>query len=266
MTDNKMSRGFSMLSDADGYRINYEMPEPLRGLLDAHIQARGALLDGTKGEPLQIAGRLGMDSSLLVAPLQVHGTAISECRRIWALPQRVNADGLHIDPAFDASAELTASLRFADCVPILIASHRPHAWAIALHSGFKGTLYGIIRSAWERIANFYGEPDPKDIFVWIGPAIGACCYTRKMSDALAQRALAEWGSETCRIDGELVHLDLIGQIKKQASGLGVLYDNIYTLDSCTSCSSDKFYSYRSGDTDDRMILLAKLKPQTIALT
>lgn len=254
-------RGFSLICDAGGYRINYEMHGELEESLSASVIARGPLLDGTEGIPLRIADRIGLDSCALVAPLQVHGTVISECRPIWALPQRVKADGLHLDPLFDPLAMLTASLRFADCVPILIASHRPHAWAIALHSGFKGTLYGLVCSAWERIAGFYGELDPRDIYVWIGPAIGACCYSRRTDDALAVRAMNEWGEELCRLDGDFVHLDLIGEIKKQTSEFGVPDDNVYTLNLCTACSSDKFYSYRSGDSDDRMILLAKLKPQ-----
>lgn len=266
MINDTNHRGFSLLCAADGYRIKYEMPEPLKSRLSACIISRGSLLDGTDGMPQRIADRIGMDGSALVAPLQVHGTAISACRRIWALPQRVRADGLHLDPLFDPFAKLTASLRFADCVPILIASSRPHAWAIILHSGFKGTLYGILQSAWDKIMDFYGETDPRDIFVWVGPSIGACCYTRRTDDVLTVRAMNEWGSDFCSVAGDFVHLDLIGKIKRQASCFGVPEDNIYALDSCTACNNDKFYSYRSGDIDNRMILLAKIKPQNTLCT
>ena len=252
--------GFALFDSPDGFRVEYIMPEALDGKISASIVARGSVMDGTDGIPTRIADRMNIKYGELVAPLQVHGTAISECRPIWALPQRVNADGLHLDPLFDPRGELIGSLRFADCVPILIVGHRPHAWAIALHSGFKGTLQGIFNSAWQRIGHFYGKLEAKDISVWIGPSIASCCYTRRVSDDLAQRAAREWGSEFCRIDGDSVRLDLKGVIKKQALESGIPSDNIYVLNSCTACNSNKFYSYRIGDIYDRMTLFIKLKP------
>ncbi len=37
-----------------------------------------------------------------------------------------------------------ASLRFADCCPVVIASDSPEPWMLLLHSGFVGTVKNIV--------------------------------------------------------------------------------------------------------------------------
>jgi copper oxidase (laccase) domain-containing protein len=241
------------------------MPEPLRGKVEAILLCRGELLDGTGGAPSLIAGRMGhlLGGRSLVAPWQVHGTAVVQGRAMWALPQRVKADGVHLDRAFDRNCEVLASLRFADCAPILIASAIPRPWAVILHSGFRGTLRDIFGESWRGLVNFYRGRglglDPAETYAWIGPAIGPCCFTRALTEEAALRAEEEWGPDHSRREGGLVHLDLIGVIAERMRASGIPSRNIMTLPLCTSCNRDMFYSYRSGDSEDRMTLVAGLK-------
>ncbi|MDR1481743.1 MAG: polyphenol oxidase family protein [Synergistaceae bacterium] len=250
--------------EGEDWRVDYVMPESLRGSLSAVLLCRGPLLDGSGGVPSRIVPKIGhiLADCRVIAPWQAHGSAIAQGRAIWALPQRVKADGVHLDSSFDRLGRVAAMLRFADCVPILLASASPRPWAVVLHSGFKGTLHDIFGEAWRGLRAFYGSEgyiiDPGRTYAWIGPAIGPCCFTRAVTETLALRAAAEWGSEYSRRDGGLVHLDLMGVIAANMRSAGIPTENIMTLPLCSKCHSDKFYSYRSGDSDDRMALIAKL--------
>ena len=252
--------GFEPVRDETGLRLKYVMPADLEGHLYAEFLCRGSLLDGTEGVPSRIIERiedeLACDS--IVAPWQVHGTAVLEGRPIWTFPQRPKADGVHLDRCFAPNGSVRGSLRFADCAPILLASSFPHPWVLMLHSGFKGTLFRIFPTAWLKIRSFYGELDPSRTFAWIGPSIGACCYTRKLTDPLAIKAMKEWEGHVTSKDGQLAYFDLLGVIEEQIKGVGLPRENIYRMNLCTSCNRDSFYSYRAGDPDDRMVLIAKL--------
>ncbi|MDR3331923.1 MAG: laccase domain-containing protein, partial [Synergistaceae bacterium] len=182
--------GFDLVMNEGDCRLDCVMPEPLAGCLAAALFCRGPLLDGTEGVPSRIYSRIGgiLKGDCLVMPWQVHGTAIMEGRAMWAMPQRVKADGVHLDFSFDKAWRTTASIRFADCAPILLASSAPRPWAMILHSGFKGTLFDIFGTAWERASRFYrsaGGVNPRLTYAWVGPAIGPCCFTRHLTEELA---------------------------------------------------------------------------------
>ena len=66
------------------------------------------------------------------------------------------------------------SLRFADCVPILLADPRRQAVAV-IHAGWRGTLVRAPATAVRALAERYGC-EPGDLLAGIGPSIGPCCY------------------------------------------------------------------------------------------
>lgn len=252
--------GFELICGDGGLRFRYVMPPSLGGLLSAELLCRGRLLGGTQGAPQRILERLGgeLAGENVIAPWQVHGTAVLEGRAIWSFPQRPRADGIHLDHRFDPQGRVRGSLRFADCAPVLVASDFPRPWALMLHSGFKGTLLRIFSVALRKIRSFYKKLNPKRTFVWLGPAVGACCYTRRLTDPLALRAEAEWGPGAERTGGGQARFDLLGVLGEQARREGFLPEHIYSLRLCTSCNPGLFYSYRAGELDERMVLIAKL--------
>ncbi len=264
MTDVDLARfirpGFDPAFGETGLRLRYVVPGELRDRLSAELFCRGKLLDGTEGVPSRIVKRLAAElgGDFLVTPWQVHGTAVLEGRPLWAFPQRPKADGLLLDAGFDPRGLVRGSLRFADCAPVFVASSHPHPWALILHSGFKGTLLGIFPAAWQKVRSYYGEPDPARTYAWIGPMIGPCCYTRKLTDPLALKAMEKWERYVSPTDDGFVRLDLLHVIAEQAMDAGLPEENIYLMDLCTCCNPDYFYSYRAGDLDDRMMLIAKL--------
>jgi len=252
--------GFEPVWGEGGLRFRYEPPAMLEGLFSAELLCRGSLLNDARGAPSVILKRLGVEprEDRVIAPWQVHGTSVLEGRRIWGFPQRPKADGIHLDSAFDPTGAVRGSLRFADCTPIVAASDFPRPWVLMLHSGFKGTLLRFFSVAWSGLRSFYGSLRPERTFVWLGPAVGACCYTRKMSDPLTLRALRTWDADAVFAQNGEAGFDLLRAIEGQARDEGIPAENIYTLKLCTACNSDIFYSYRAGDLDDRMILFAQI--------
>lgn len=253
-----MTGGFEWIDSPDGHRLRLCMPAELERIVDAQILCRGSLLDGTRGAPSLIRPRIAhlLADDLLVSPWQVHGTAVHQSRPLWALPNRVKADGVFIDS--DHSRGTVASLRYGDCTPVLIASSLPRPWVLGLHSGFLGTLQNIVGSGIERISRHFGYAEPGAMHAWIGPAIGSCCYTRRRSDPTSATALTLFGAPFCREEGEYLRIDLPGIVCEQLVRTGIPRTNIRKLDRCTCCRRDYFYSYRGGDPEDRMVLLAKV--------
>lgn len=245
------------MSDDLDMRIDLEMPEALR-CVHATIFARGAFMDAARGDPMLIQGARCADGRSLVAPTQVHGTALVEGRAIWTLPQRPKADIIHLDPSFDAEGRIAALIRTADCVPVLVASSVPHPWLIAAHSGFAGTTLGVMMAIARRVSSFYPECSMSDVHIWLGPAIGPCCYTRKADDPSTIRAMASWHEKNWSRDADAVRFDLHGEIASQAIDAGASEGNIHSSPLCTSCRNDILYSYRKGDTAARLALAAWL--------
>lgn len=255
------AEGFLLSHDEAGYRLEFVMPDRLKNKMSACMLLRGAYMDGTAGIPSRITQSISMllNGAPLVAPWQVHGTAVVEARPIWALPQRVKADGVHLDASFCKPGKIVASLRFADCSPIVLASDYPNPWVMILHSGFQGTTKNIFQSAWRRALAFYGKIDVGKTYVWIGPSIGRCCYSRRVDDPSTVNALTLWSGENAQRDGNLIFFDIHGEIRRQVKNIGIPAENVFRYPFCTSCNYDIFYSYRSGDIGDRMTLLASLK-------
>ena len=92
-----------------------------------------------------------------IIPSQVHGKNILVVNASnvsdYALPLRPEADGILL-----TVPNVTASLRFADCAPVMICGD---SWVMILHSGYKGTALNI-SGAGLRIA--------REIFADIGGA------------------------------------------------------------------------------------------------
>jgi len=93
-----------------------------------------------------------------------------------------------------------------------------------------------------------------DIKVAIGPAIGTCCY--EVSDNIASRYKSNFGSSV--VDSFKINLMRANYISLLRTGL--LPSNIDRGFFCTSCQSNKFWSYRrDGGIIGEMISYVKLK-------
>lgn len=199
-----------------------------------------------KDEPLE-------DVNILphVMPHQVHGkniiTVDDENFSRYSLPERPEADGILL-----TTSKAEASLRFADCAPVLIWGK---SFAMLLHSGYKGTVLNISGAGVELVSE-----SVKDLHAWIGPCIGREIYCRDINDEWTQKGIKSFHRENYdydKADGK-IYFDLAGEIKSQLLEAGLDERNII-LTEINTYEDERCYSYRRGDKVKRMMLHVRIK-------
>jgi YfiH family protein len=147
---------------------------------------------------------------------QVHGRELLEAQ----------APGLQgdADALVTRRPGVALAIQTADCVPILLAGD---GFVAAVHAGWRGVAGGIVEHAVRSVGPL-GR-------VWIGPAIGPCCY--------------EVGPEVAEVfrgDGVLTpgredrsQLDLAGAVRRRLPASVEVVD----VGVCTRCD-ERWWSYR----------------------
>lgn len=172
------------------------------------------------------------------------------------------------DGLMTAEPGLLLAIQTADCIPVLIADRKQHAVA-AFHAGWRGTLKRIVENGIGRMRLEFGSK-PQDLVAAIGPGIGQCCYAvgeEVRSEFLSQFAYAQdlfcdvYDSDpikekypllflTARAPGHSnigpsLHLDLVEANRRQLIDAGLEPNAISIVGECTSCRSDRYFSYRA---------------------
>jgi len=246
-------KGFEYINENGQKELRLIMPEELKPYFKVLIYCRGKIMDISEGNPEKIWSAMSSNYNniQLVAPHQVHGTKVIPSTSSYALPLRPKADGVLIT----SSSNSMASLRFADCAPVVLASVYPEPWMLLLHSGFVGTMKNIAGKSLAELSEKGPALKSERIWAWIGPCICKDCYSRKIDDPSTQNALEVFSPENCCEKNEMVYFDIRGEIKRELMRSGMPCDNIYEVDDCTCSSSDFYYSYRAGDERARIFLL-----------
>ena len=191
------------------------------------------------------------DSFPHVMPSQVHGKNILVVDALnvsdYALPFRPEADGILL-----TVPDVTASLRFADCAPVMICGD---SWVMILHSGYKGTVLNISGEGLRIAREVFG--DVSDSCAWIGPCIGRE-YFRKSGEEWTERGIESFHAGNFSVDGGKVYFDLAGEIFSQLLDGGLKRGNI-ALSGINTLTDSRCYSYRRGDIHERMTLQARIK-------
>lgn len=134
-------------------------------------------------------------------------------------------------------------LKTADCVPIFLFD--PVNKVIgAVHAGWRGTSLKILKKTILKMEHFYNTK-PENIYIFIGPSIGSCCYQVK-EDVYSHFGFLGREKQnyfTKRKDKSYM-MDLKGINAFIAGQAGVLSENIEISELCTHCNPDIFYSYR----------------------
>ena len=234
--------------------LEYLYPEPNTPFF-IRLFLRGTGMDQVLGNPARaraLAEPLIPRQGALIAPHQVHGTFMVPGEASYALPERPEGDGVFLE-----TPGIEGSLRFADCFPVVLASVTPSPWIAILHSGFKGAVSNISGTVCEKLFAFR-QRQPSATFAWIGPGIGRKSYNRKHNDPWTKKGLSVFSRENRYKSSDDVTFDIGGQICRQLLDAGLPPKNICSLPLCTFERSDLFYSYRNGDSENRLFLLAFL--------
>ncbi len=179
--------------------------------------------------------------SWLLAVKQVHGTDALIVDRALTPSDRF-VDGW--DALVTDQRDVMVAVRTADCVPVLMHDSKRQVVA-AVHAGWRGAVAGIINKTIAVMKTRFGS-DPNHLRVSIGPSAGACCYEvdEPVLDKLHQ-ACPDVGDLVVRKQrGGKRHLDLKALVREQARTAGAHPDSITSVNLCTICHEDLFFSYR----------------------
>lgn len=198
------------------------------------LQFRG---DSIAADFERVGAAFGLGGADVLRVKQVHGRTVVTVRPGDAFAEPPQADAIvTTDPA------RVASVRIADCVPILLAD-RHHRVVSAIHAGWRGCAAGIVYAAIESIRDL--DVPARDLVAAIGPSIGACCY--QVDDKVRTIFLgmtpdaANWFTE----DGPgHWRLDLWQATTDQLEDAGVPADAISASRYCTADHLDDCFSYR----------------------
>jgi polyphenol oxidase len=176
----------------------------------------------------RLAAALQLDPHRVAMGWQVHGTDLRE----WAAPPgrggyaHAGADLPRVDGHTTTERELALLVLAADCLPVALASEDRVAM---LHCGWRGLSAGIL----ERAIDVFDQPPAAAL----GPCIGQCCYE------VGPEVLEQFADIDGAADGRQLSLRMIATAKLEAAGV----TRVETVDLCTSCREELFFSHRRDD-------------------
>ena len=170
---------------------------------------------------------------------QTHSDNIQHIREEKTKGWKNISDAIESCDAFITNLpNVVLSILTADCVPILLYDKKNHAIA-AIHAGWKGTKSEITKKTVQRMEDTFGS-NPNDIIAGIAPSIGKCCY--EVGEDVAKHFFHIPQSYTQINTKYMLALPDIN--KKQLLKAGLQEQNIEMSNICTSCDTNRFFSYR----------------------
>jgi hypothetical protein len=190
------------------------------------------------GVPVRQSGAKGR--GWLLSVKQVHGTDALVLDRPLTKSDQFPGGW---DAVVTDQPGVTVAVRTADCVPVLVYDPRRRVVA-AIHAGWRGTVAGIVPKTMTLMATRFGSRR-SDLRISIGPSAGPCCY--EVDDPVLSElrvGLPDWQSVVRDYQGHKARLDLKALIRRQVEEEGVSALSVSSVNLCTICHEDLFYSYR----------------------
>lgn len=210
--------------------------------VDHFFGTRSLSLLVTPGRPFSssIGCTNGAATRVVLSVKQVHGT------EALVLDKPIQGAD-RFEGAWDALVTdqpgIMVAVRTADCVPVLLYDPVQRVVA-AIHAGWRGAVAGIVPKTVALLVARFGARAER-LRMAIGPSAGQCCY--EVDEPVLSRlraALPAWREVVTPTGIERARLDLRGFVQRQALTEGLRVDRIATVDACTICHPDLFYSYR----------------------
>ncbi len=169
------------------------------------------------------AEELGFERAFLCIAEQVHGCEVA------VLTSRSSEISAGTDGLISNISGLVIGIYVADCCAVYLADPITGAFGV-VHSGKKGSEYGITANAIESMRQHFGT-NPADLHVQLSPCIRPPAY----------------------------EIDFAAQIRQQAVKAGVPASQVHDTGLCTSSDLQRFYSYRmeKGRTGRMLALLGR---------
>jgi YfiH family protein len=188
-------------------------------------------------------GALGRPVESALRVKQVHGAAVlTGPGEDFA----AEADAIVLDCS---SAQRTAVVRTADCVPILIADCLTGRVA-AVHAGWRGVQQRIVRATLEVLAAC-----PGDVRAAIGPCLCVRCF--EVGEDVVEAIVPVSSPSVVERDlGPKPHVDLRRAVRAQLRAHGVEDTAIDDVAGCTRCEPERFFSYRRDGANAGRLMAA----------
>lgn len=176
----------------------------------------------------RVAAAAGFDVARLVLAKQVHGVAVALAREV---DEATEADAI----ACTRQDGVVVGVLTADCVPVLLADRLGRA-AAAIHSGWRGTVAGVVPRAVVTLADLGVAPG--DLVAAIGPCIERAAFevgpevAERFADVHVDRSAAR------------PHVDLVAAVRDQLVAAGVDPGNVERVGGCTHAHPDRWFSFR----------------------
>lgn len=184
-------------------------------------------------------GGLGLSAEAVAIPGQIHGDKIHYATSGGDYP---GYDALLTD-----RRGLFLAVTIADCTPIFLHDRAKQLIA-AVHSGWRGTEKQILGKVLDCMIGEHFS-DPGDIYAFIGPSAGACCY--RVGEEVAEKFDRKY--VTFEV-AENPRLDLVSANYDMLVRHGVEGEHIEIMGGCTICNPEKYHSYRrDGEASGRMM-------------
>jgi YfiH family protein len=176
---------------------------------------------------------------------QVHGPDVAVARAAEAFECGVKADALVSD-----DPRRVVSVKYADCVPILVSTLDGRVVA-AVHAGWRGVVAGIVPAAVGRLAEI-AQCAAGEVVAAVGPCIGVERFEvgAEVAEQIA-RVISNLKFQISHAGKPLV--DLREAVRRQLIDAGIPADRIDGTDRCTYRHAEEFFSHRrDGGVTGRM--------------
>lgn len=191
----------------------------------------------------KLENELGYHFDNVVIPKQSHTTNIEIVNE-----DNVNDEFKDVDGVLTNVKGIGLGTMSADCQSILVYDKRNEVVG-SIHSGWRGTLNGIIIKAINKMIDYY-HSNKDDIYVCICPSILDCCFeveddvmnlfNDKFGSSYIKKGDIKEGKQKYYIDTVKVNVDELNKI-------GI--KNIEVSDICVCCNNIEFNSYRADGKD-----------------
>ncbi len=233
------------------------MASALEAVITVPLFAKGLVgvshFFGTKIAPEPPVSGMGGPSMRPITVRQVHGTEVLVLDRRSARAAESSTGAHGYDAIVTNQPGVLVAVETADCVPILLLDP-VRGVSAAVHAGWRGALGGVVSKTVAVMQNRFGC-SLRAIRAAIGPSIGVCCYEINGTVlAPLKRNVPYWAEVVEDVKGTKAHLDLRGLNRRQLEEAGISPARIETVNLCTACHPDLFYSYRrDGAGTGRMV-------------
>ena len=178
-----------------------------------------------------IRGAIGCAAREACNVHQVHGADV-----LTASPGEPFENGRKADAILSNDPGRVVSVKYADCVPILLASEDGR-FVGAIHAGWRGLIAGAVPAAVAMLKDRH----PGEVLAAVGPCIGYDAF--EVGPEVLRAFVGRFGEcAPIRREGEKGRVDLREAVRRQLNEAGVT--RIDLTDRCTVRDEDEFFSHR----------------------